>query len=193
MLRFFSIPRSPIPVPAMSRVCPNCRHLRPADTIAPEWQCPACGKAYNKGEGAPVDASYGRSGDVAPAGRPASRRSPLLRLLLVGALLGGALHYWPEGGLDAFRSAKVQAAPREQPKVIMYATQWCGYCAAAREFFAANGVRYDERDIEQSSVYADEHRRLGGSGLPLILVGDDRINGYNEGTLRSLLRHWLKG
>ena len=57
----------------------------------------------------------------------------------------------------------------------------------------ANGVRYDERDIEQSSTYADEHRRLGGSGVPLILVGDDRINGYNEGALRSLLRHWLKG
>ena len=74
----------------------------------------------------------------------------------------------------------------------MYATSWCGYCAAARDFFAAHGVRYDERDIEQSSVFADEHRRLGGHGVPLIFVGDERIDGYNEAQLRSLLKHWLK-
>ena len=102
------------------------------------------------------------------------------------------MHYWPANGLEAFRSVNVRTTPREQPKVILYATQWCGYCAAAREFFAANGVRYDERDIEQSSAYADEHRRLGGNGVPLILIGEDRIDGYNEGPLCSLLKHWLK-
>lgn len=128
----------------MSRVCPNCRHFRPADTIAPAWQCPACGKAYSKGGGAPVDASYGRVGPPPSIIRSVARRLPVLRLLIVGACLGGI------------------------------------------------AVRYDERDIEQSSAYADEHRRLGGNGVPLILIGEDRIDGYNEGLLRSLLKHWLK-
>lgn len=29
-------------------VCAKCHHLRPVDSPAPAWQCPACGVAYAK-------------------------------------------------------------------------------------------------------------------------------------------------
>jgi glutaredoxin len=80
-----------------------------------------------------------------------------------------------------------------QPEVILYSTAWCGYCRKAREFFAANGIRYIEYDIEKNSAAQSEHRRLGGKGVPLITVGDDVIKGYNEPALRELLRPWARG
>ena len=64
--------------------------------------------------------------------------------------------------------------------------------AATRELFAAGGIRYSEQDIEKSSSAAEGHRRLGGNGVPLIVVGDEIIHGYDEARLRRLLRHWLK-
>jgi glutaredoxin len=75
----------------------------------------------------------------------------------------------------------------------LYSTAWCGYCRKAREFFAANGIRYIEYDIEKNSAAQSEHRRLGGKGVPLITVGDDVIKGYNEPALRELLRPWARG
>ena len=60
------------------------------------------------------------------------------------------------------------------------------------ELFAAGGIRYSEQDIEKSSSAAEGHRRLGGNGVPLIVVGDEIIHGYDEARLRRLLRHWLK-
>jgi len=73
------------------------------------------------------------------------------------------------------------------------ATDWCGYCKATREFFAANGIRYTEHDIEKSSSALAEHRKLGGNGVPLIVVGGELVNGCNESALRQLLGPWIRG
>jgi len=172
---------------AMSRVCPNCQQLRPADTSAPDWQCPGCGKAYNKGAGAPVDSAYGKTTYLPPVKTPFRERSPLVRMLIASLFIGWiVLYYWPS------REQSVTETARAQPVVVMYATTWCGYCAQARSFFAANGIQYEERDIEKSSACHEEHRRLGGQGVPLILVGEEKIGGFNEGRLRSLLKPWIK-
>ena len=80
-----------------------------------------------------------------------------------------------------------------QLDVVLYSTAWCGYCRKAREFFAANGIRYVEYDIEKNPAAFSEHRRPGGRGVPLITVGDDVVKGYNEPALRQLLRPWARG
>ncbi len=83
-------------------------------------------------------------------------------------------------------------ASAEQPEVVLYATSWCGYCKMTREFFAAHGIRYTERDIEQSSTALQEHRKLGGNGVPLVVIGDEVVKGWNEQTLRQLLGPWMR-
>ena len=72
-----------------------------------------------------------------------------------------------------------QAAPR-QPVVVMYATDWCGYCARARAYLQHNGIAFIEHDIEKSTAAGTEFRRLGGRGVPLILVGRERVYGFSE-------------
>jgi glutaredoxin len=172
----------------MSRTCPNCGHRRQTADTAPEWQCPACEKAYNKGAGAAVDGAYGR---YAPPPAPPRRQGfGLFKGLLVCAVLGGAV--WAVRPVLQEKTFAAASARRgEQPDVLLYATEWCGYCAATRSFFAAQGIRYTELDIEKSSVGRDGYRQLGGRGVPLIVIGEDVVHGYDESRLRALLKPWM--
>ena len=173
----------------MTRICPNCNYTRKATDDAPEWQCPACEKAYNKGSGSRVDENYGRYGSVK---RPSSSGGVLLKWVLVVVIAGAGVWSMRPFGSEKALSGVVSAQRGEQPEVLMYATEWCGYCAAAREFFSANGIRYSELDIEKSSAGYDGHRKLGGNGVPLIVVGSEVVHGFDEGQLRSLLKPWMK-
>lgn len=63
--------------------------------------------------------------------------------------------------------------------VIMYATAWCPYCEKARQYFKKKGIAYIEIDIEKDKAGKREYDRIGGSGVPLILVGKKRMNGFS--------------
>lgn len=169
----------------MNRICPHCGHARNASTNVPDWQCPACEKAYSKAGGCQPAATF------RPAGVAPSRGGHGKWLLLI-ALLGAAFWF----GQPFFEQRPAEAASRpaaSQPEVHLYATEWCGYCKATRAFFAANGIRYTEHDIEKSSDALLMHRKLGGNGVPLVVIGDEVIRGYNEAHMRELLRRWLTG
>jgi glutaredoxin len=79
------------------------------------------------------------------------------------------------------------ALPQPAQPVVMYATSWCPYCAKAREYFARTGTAYTEYDIEKSADAHAEFKRLGGRGVPLILVGNQKMAGFNELAFESLL------
>lgn len=73
-----------------------------------------------------------------------------------------------------------QAQPAPAVPVVMYATAWCPYCARARAYFKRTNTAYVEHDIERSADAHAEFRRLGGRGVPLILVGGEKLPGFNE-------------
>lgn len=73
-------------------------------------------------------------------------------------------------------------------KVVLYATEWCGYCAKTRKYFAENGIDYRELDIENSPEGQKDYERLGGGGVPIVLVDDERvIRGYDPELLKEAL------
>ena len=78
------------------------------------------------------------------------------------------------------------AAQSAQVPVVMYATSWCPYCAKARAYFKKNRIDYVEHDIEKSAAAQAEHRRLGGRGVPLIVVGKEKMSGYSEQGLDAM-------
>lgn len=75
-----------------------------------------------------------------------------------------------------------------RPEIKMYATDWCGYCRKAREHFARQGIRYTELDVDKSPAARAEYQRLGARGVPVILVGTQRMNGYSEERLAAMLK-----
>ena len=75
-----------------------------------------------------------------------------------------------------------------RPEIKMYATDWCGYCRQAKAYFGRQGIRYTELDVEKSAAARDEYQRLGARGVPVILVGTQRMNGYSEERLAQMLK-----
>ncbi len=72
-------------------------------------------------------------------------------------------------------------------EVVMYSTNWCGYCKKARAFFKREGIAFKEYDIEKSASARRAYDRLGGRGVPVILVGKLRMNGFSESGFRRLM------
>jgi glutaredoxin len=85
-------------------------------------------------------------------------------------------------------STGTPAAGAARPKVKMLATSWCGYCARARAYLNSRGIPFEELDVEKSAQGKQEYRELKGRGVPIILVGNRRMNGYDQGRLEGMLR-----
>ena len=104
----------------------------------------------------------------------------------------GKVHYGPRPAnpqaeqtridVESYISVTIEdgASGTDSRKVVMFATSWCGYCKKAREYFAQNSIPYKEYDIEKSTVGKRKYDKLGATGVPVILVGDKRMNGFNE-------------
>ena len=71
--------------------------------------------------------------------------------------------------------------------VVMYGTSSCGYCRAARNYLNARGVPYTDIDVESSDAARAEFQRLGGRGVPVILVGNQRMDGFSAERLGQML------
>ncbi len=74
--------------------------------------------------------------------------------------------------------------------VVLYATSWCGYCAQAREFFVSNRIAYREIDVETSDEGRAEFHRLGGNGVPVIVIDKSNVmHGFDPDAVLAALEH----
>jgi mycoredoxin len=71
-------------------------------------------------------------------------------------------------------------------KVVLYATSWCGYCARARDLMNANGIEFVEYDIEKSEEGREQYNRLGGRGIPVLVIKGEVIFGFDESRILAL-------
>jgi glutaredoxin len=90
-------------------------------------------------------------------------------------------------GTGTMATAQEALTDIHAPKVTMYATATCGYCAKARTYFAEHHVQYEERDIEKSEQAAAEWTAKCGIGTPLIQIGEAKINGFDQKRLEAEL------
>lgn len=73
-------------------------------------------------------------------------------------------------------------------KVVLYATEWCGYCARARTMLEARGVSYQEYDVEKSAAGRTQFAQLRGRGVPVLVIGDEIIRGFDKRAIDKALR-----
>jgi len=64
-------------------------------------------------------------------------------------------------------------------RVTMYSTAWCGYCKKAKKYFQAKGIPFVEYDIEKNARAKKDYDALGGKGVPVIVMGKKRMNGFS--------------
>lgn len=84
--------------------------------------------------------------------------------------------------------AEEPAATRQRaPSITMYSTADCGYCKRARRYFAANNLRYVERDISNPQNHA-RWTRLGGRAVPLFVINGQVSSGFNADGMTQRLQ-----
>lgn len=79
--------------------------------------------------------------------------------------------------------------PGKAKKVVMYSASWCGVCTRAKRFFKAEGIPFRELDVDENSKAKREWERMNASGVPVILVGGKRMNGFSEKRFMELYRN----
>lgn len=71
-------------------------------------------------------------------------------------------------------------------KVVMYSAEWCGICQNAKRYFVSKGIPHTVRDIDRNESARREFNRLGGGGVPIILIGDKRMDGFSKARFDAL-------
>ena len=66
--------------------------------------------------------------------------------------------------------------------VKMYTTQWCGYCAAARDLLRSKQVEFEDIDVGMDSALRAEmtEKSGGGTTVPQIFINEKPIGGYTD-------------
>lgn len=85
-------------------------------------------------------------------------------------------------------SARSSPPAAAKGPVKLLTTSWCGYCRQARAYLNSRGIPFEDLDVEKSAQGRQEYRQLGGRGVPIILVGDQRMDGYSQARLDVMLR-----
>lgn len=73
-------------------------------------------------------------------------------------------------------------------KVKIYTTPTCPYCKLAKSYMDEQGVAFEEIDVAADSDAAQEMVKLSGQmGVPVIMVDDQVIVGWNKTALEEAL------
>lgn len=81
-----------------------------------------------------------------------------------------------------------QFFPNKTKSVILYGTADCSFCRRTREFFKANNVDFFDVNVQTSEVAAKKHTELGGGGVPVVIIGNRLIRGYQPDAFQDALK-----
>lgn len=84
-----------------------------------------------------------------------------------------------------------QVAPeqmRAAARVVLYSTEWCGYCKQIRRFLDQKGIPYQAFDIEKDAPARKAYEALGGGGIPFVAVNGTLIREYNPDAIMAALK-----
>lgn len=72
-------------------------------------------------------------------------------------------------------------------KVVVYTSETCPYCVATKEFLKENNVEFTEKNVTSDETARNELIEKGYRGVPVIVVGEEEIVGFDKNRLSSLL------
>lgn len=74
------------------------------------------------------------------------------------------------------------------PRITLYSTSRCAHCKQARQWLKQRGLRFQEFDIERNQRAFKDYQRLGARGVPVLLINQQRIDGFDPKRLEAVLK-----
>ncbi len=73
-------------------------------------------------------------------------------------------------------------------RVVMYSTPTCPYCKRVKDYLTRKGIPYIEHNVATDRSAAKEMvKKSGQLGVPVILIDDEVLIGFNQTQLDRLL------
>ncbi len=73
-------------------------------------------------------------------------------------------------------------------RVIIFTTPTCGWCRRAKEYFRMHRINFKEIDVTKDPYGVKELQKLSGqTGVPVILINNRPIVGFNKNLIDKLL------
>ena len=86
------------------------------------------------------------------------------------------------------KSEKVPKKKGKKPKVIIYSTKTCPWCAKTKEFLKRNKIPFTNKDVGSNKKAAMEMvKKSGQQGVPVLDINGKIIVGYSEGKIKKAL------
>ena len=85
-------------------------------------------------------------------------------------------------------SGVVSEQPRASARVVLYSTEWCGYCKATRRFLDEKGIPFKEFDIDKDASARQAYEALGGRGIPILDVNGTLIRDFKPDAILAALK-----
>jgi glutaredoxin len=77
------------------------------------------------------------------------------------------------------RPSNVEIREARPGEVVLYGTPTCGFCQQARAHMQSRNIAYLEKDVASNVQAEAEWRNLGGRGVPLIIMGKQKLTGFS--------------
>jgi len=77
--------------------------------------------------------------------------------------------------------------PDANTRVVVYGTDTCPYCLQARAYLRERAIPFIDRDVDNSDQGRRDFAALGKRVVPVILVGDRLLTGFNKKHLDAAL------
>ncbi len=73
-------------------------------------------------------------------------------------------------------------------KIKVYTTPTCVFCPLVKSFLDEKGLEYEEIDVSESQEKLNEMKEKSGVlSVPVTVIGDQAVVGFDKGKLEQLL------
>ena len=76
----------------------------------------------------------------------------------------------------------------KQKRITLYTTARCPVCDQAKRYLKQRGIAFVEFDVQRSKRGIKDFQRLGGRGVPIIMVGDRRLDGFDKQAFEAIYK-----
>ncbi|UQD53662.1 glutaredoxin family protein [Bacillus methanolicus] len=72
-------------------------------------------------------------------------------------------------------------------QVIVYSAQGCNECNMVKQMLTQEGIPFEVRDVLANPEYQKEVEKFGFMGIPVTVVEDQAVKGFNPTELKKLM------
>jgi glutaredoxin len=73
-------------------------------------------------------------------------------------------------------------------RIVLYSSANCPHCKRAKAFLWREGIAFREMDVGSNARARKELERIGARGVPVLMIGGERLDGFDEKRFWRLYR-----